>query len=175
MKLISRVLWCQSFLIVIALSACAGSQEKETKDIPVFNRALNMVVPHDSSVAYELYGIKLGEKKSSVENKYRLVSCQQGLDSSRCTVLLNTINVAGVISKKKIIIFITFKKNVVESMTVSIFPSDITFVEKMLQDLYGAPVSASNNVTSWSNASGEVYLDLNSGNNNSAVLKYKIK
>jgi len=167
MKSIFSAKWYQLFLIVITLSACSGSHEREVRHNPDFGQAIDMMVPHSSGSA--------GEKKSSVEKKYKLVGCQQGLNSSRCTVLLNTTNVIGVISKRRAIIFITFNEDVVERMTVSIFSADFKSVNKMLKELYGAPVSVSGNVTSWSNASGEVYFDNHLKNNKPAILKYKIK
>lgn len=109
--------------------------------------------------AYSLYGIKLGEDKASVEDKYKMVSCRKSVYFFRCLIFLDTHDVTGISLSDSATIFVTFKDDIVHGMTMPVVAASSNQMRKRLIMIYGEPVSLSGNKTTWSNDKGAVVLE----------------
>ncbi len=159
------VYWFKLLLIIcsLMLSACVSNSSVEHNQseslVPPPNKAISMSGSQKKSESYSLYGIKLGENKVSVEDKYKMVSCRKSLYFFRCLIFLDTHDVTGISLSDSATIFITFKDAVVYSMTMPVAGASLKQVREMLIMIYGEPVSLSGNKTTWSNDSGSVVLE----------------
>ncbi len=157
--------WFKFLLIIcsLMLSACVSNSSVEhTKSenlVPPPNKAISMHGSQKKSGPYSLYGIKPGENKASVENKYKMVSCRKSLYFFRCLIFLDTHDVTGISLSDSATIFITFKDDAVYSMTMPVAGASLKQMRERLIMIYGEPVSLSVNRTVWSNDSGSVVLE----------------
>lgn len=161
------VYWFKFLLIIcsLILSACVSNSSAEHNKsenlVPPPNKAISMSGSQKKSEPYSLYGIKLGENKSSVEDKYKMISCRKSVYFFRCLIFLDTHEVAGISLSDSATIFVTFKDDVVHSMTIPVVGTSLNQMREMLVMIYGEPVSLSGNKTIWSNDSGSVVLEEN--------------
>jgi len=172
-------------LLFIALSACAADHEVRQQQEPQqrasnlvppsLDKAIGMIVPHDSQTVYSLYGIELGESKSSVEEKYHLVGCRKDIFYIRCAVLLDTSGVTGVSVSDKTTVFIVFENDHVREMSVPIFPAALQQSQLMLNRIYGIPANTVDKRSVWSNLSGSILLEENTNKTKPSVIKYSIE
>ena len=151
-------------ICVLMLSACASNpsaeHNKQSKhSAPPRNQAVSMRGSQKTDEAYSLYGIKLGENKSSVEDTYKMVTCRKSLHFFRCLILLDTRGVTGISLSDTATIFVTFKDDIVHSMTIPVVGTSLNQMREMLVTIYGEPVSLSANKTTWSNGIGSVVLE----------------
>ncbi len=148
----------------LILSACVSGPSADKYNqaenlVPPPNQAINMRDSQKTSDAYSLYGIKLGEDKASVEDKYKMVSCRKSVYFFRCLVFLDTHDVTGISLSDSATIFVTFKDDVVYSMTIPVSGASLNQVSERFVMIYGEPVSLSVNRATWSNDSGSVVLE----------------
>ncbi len=148
----------------LILSACVSGTSADKYNqadnlVPPPNQAINMRDSQKTSDAYSLYGIKLGENKASVEDKYKMVSCRKSVYFFRCLIFLDTRDVTGISLSDSATIFVTFKDDAVYSMTMPVAGTSLNQMREMLVLIYGEPVSISGNNTTWSNDSGSVVLE----------------
>ncbi len=161
--------WFKFLLIicVFILSACVSNpsdeHNKQSKNsAPSPNLAISMPDSQKTAEAYSLYGIKPGEDKSSVEDKYKMVSCRKSVYFFRCLIFLDTHDVAGISLSDSTTIFVTFKDDIVYSMTIAVVGASLKQTREMLVKIYGEPVSQSANKTTWSNDVGSIVLEQSS-------------
>lgn len=167
------------FVLVTVVSGCANDQlvkRGDRQDVrqnteqtqsasvarPVAEKAMAMHAQETHEEVYSLYGIALGESKSSVEKKYTLIACREDIFYLRCALLLDTTDVLGVSASNKVMIFIAFKNNDVYSMSLPIFADASAQTKVLLKQLYADPDVVADSKISWSNASGSVVLAINS-------------
>ena len=162
--------------MALLFSACIADENKDTTaaSIPVANKAIPMKKPHEPGSPYTLYGIKLGESKVSVEDKYDLTLCRQDEYYLRCMASLNTSGVNGITDSASTTVFISFKDNHVYSMGIPIFAPSMPYARDRLVELYGPPVSNERNTTSWSNDGGSIMLEASSRKGRPSAVNYSI-
>jgi len=177
------------FILTIFFSACALNQVAETgakqgddqqREVAgiapsTVNKAIDMIFPHEPKTVYSLYGVELGESKSSVEDKYKLVACRQEYIYFRCMARLDTRNVTGISANEETTVFIAFKKGHVHSMSIPVFDVSLAYTREMLSKFYGVPASTVENKTTWSNSSGAILLEENVDKKQFSVVSYSVE
>lgn len=165
--------------IVFVLCGCATEQASKQQGAsnlipPALDKAINMTVPHEPETVYSVYGVSLGERKSSVDKKYNLVACRKDIFYLRCAVLLDTREVTGISSSEKTTIFIAFEDDRVRDMGVPIFPASLKHTRDMLDEIYGAPASRDEEKVTWSNSSGSIVLQQSRIESRPSLVKYSV-